>query len=64
MLNSIVDEKMESGKPFSESLTEAAVSNNLMLKDNFKEILTKGVKELKTEDWITQTEEASLKTYT
>lgn len=64
MLDSIVDKKMESDKSFSESLVEAASSNNVMLKDNFKEMLVKGVKELKAEDWITLKEEASLKACT
>ncbi len=64
MLDSVVDRKMESDKSFSEDLIEAALSTNVMLKDNFKEMLTKGVKELKTEDWITFKEEASLKAYT
>jgi hypothetical protein len=64
MLDAIVDKKMESDKSFSEDLIEAASSNNVMLKDSFKEMLTKGVKELKAEDWITVNEEASLKAYT
>jgi hypothetical protein len=34
-----------------------------MLKDNFKEMLTRGLKELRAEDWITLKEEASLKAY-
>jgi hypothetical protein len=52
---------MESDKSFSEDLIEAALSSNVMLKDSFREMLTKGVKELKAEDWITLKEEASLK---
>jgi len=64
MLDSIVDKKMESDKSFSEDLIEAALSNNVMLRDNFKEMLTKGAKELKAEDWITLKEETSLKAYT
>ena len=64
MLDSIVDKKMESDKSFSENLIEAALSNNVMLRDNFKEMLTKGAKELKAEDWITLKEETSLKAYT
>jgi hypothetical protein len=64
MLDAIVDKKMESDKSFSEDLIEAASSNNVMLKDSFKEMLTKGVKELKAEDWITLKEEATLKAYT
>jgi hypothetical protein len=64
MLESIVDKKMESDKSFSESLVEAALSCNVVLKDNFKEMLTRGLKELKAEDWITLKEEALLKAYT
>jgi hypothetical protein len=64
MLDSVVDKKMEADKSFRESLIEAASSNNVTLKDNFKEMLARGVKELKAEDWITLKEEASLKAYT
>ena len=64
MLDSVVDKKMETDKSFRESLIEAASSNNVTLKDNFKEMLARGVKELKAEDWITLKEEASLKAYT
>jgi hypothetical protein len=64
MIDSIVDKKMESDKSFSEDLIEAASSHNIMLKNNFKEMLIKGAKELKTEDWITIREEALLKAYT
>jgi len=64
MLDSIVDKKMELDKSFNESLIEAASSCDVMLKDNFKEMLNEGVKELKAEDWITLKEEASLKAYT
>jgi len=63
MLNSIVDKKMSTDKSFSESLIEAASYNNVMLKDNFKEMLTTGLKELRAEDWITLKEEASLREY-
>jgi hypothetical protein len=63
MLDSVVDKKMELDKSFNESLIEAASSNNVMLKDNFKEVLTRGLKELRAEDWITLKEEASLKAY-
>jgi hypothetical protein len=64
MIDSVVDKKMESDKSFSEDVIEAASSHNIVLKDNFKEMLMKGAKELKTEDWITLREEALLKAYT
>lgn len=64
MFDSMVNEKMKSDKSFSGDLIEAALSSNIMLKDNFKEMLTKGVKELKAKDWMTLKEEASLKAYT
>jgi len=63
MLN-LVEEKMESDKAFSGVLIEAAVSSNIMLKDGFKETLSKGVAELKAEGWITSKEEDFVKAYT
>jgi len=63
MLDSLAEEKMESDKAFSGALVEAAVSGNIMLKDNFKETLTKGVAELKAEGWITSKEEDFVKAY-
>jgi len=57
MLDFAIKEKMKSDKAFSESLREAAVSSNILLKDDFKEILTRGMVDLKAEDWITQKEE-------
>jgi hypothetical protein len=62
MLN-LVQEKMESDKAFSGVLVEAAVSSNIMLKDGFKETLSKGVAELKAEGWITSKEEDFVKAY-
>jgi hypothetical protein len=35
-----------------------------MLKDNFKETLAKGMKELRTQDWITPKEEVMLRANT
>ena len=63
MLDSAVEEKMESDKAFSGALVEAAVSGNIMLKDSFKATLTKGVAELKAEGWITSKEEDFVKAY-
>ena len=64
MLGSVVEEKMKSDKTFGEDLLEATVSSNIMLRGNFKEMLTKGVAELKAEGWITLKEEDSVKVYT
>jgi hypothetical protein len=64
MLDSIVDKKMELDKSFNETLVEAASSCNVMLKDNFKETLAKGMKELRTQDWITPKEEVMLRANT
>ena len=63
MLDSVVEEKMKSDKAFSGDLLEAAVSGNIMLKDSFKETLTRGIGELKAEGWITLKEEDSMKAY-
>jgi len=63
MLDFAIKEKAKSDKTFSASLSEAAVSSNILLEDNLKETLTRGVAELKAEGWITQKEEALIKTY-
>ena len=63
MLDYAIKEKVKSDKAFSESLREAAVSSTILLKDNFKEILTRGMAELKAEGWITQKEEGLIKAY-
>ncbi len=57
MLAFAIKEKTKSDKAFSESLREAAVSSSILLKDNFKEMLTRGMADLKAEGWITQKEE-------
>ena len=62
MLDS-VEKKMESDKAFSEEFVEAAVSNNVILKDNFKQTMVKGMAELKAEGWITPKEEDSVEAY-
>ncbi len=61
MLDSAIKEKLRSDKGFGESLKEAAVASSVLLKDNFKEILTKGVADLKAEGWITEKEEDLIK---
>jgi len=63
MLDFALKERLKSDKAFSENLSETAISNDVMLKDNFKELLTRGVSELKVEGWITQKEEALIKAY-
>jgi len=57
MLDSVLKEKMDSDKAFSESLLQAAASGNILVKQNFRETLTRGVEELRAEDWISPREE-------
>jgi len=64
MLDFAIKEKLKADKAFSVSLGEAAVSSNVLLKDNLKETLNRGVAELKAEGWINQKEEDLIKTYT
>ncbi len=64
MLDFAIKEKMKSDKVFSESLREAAVASSILLKDNFKEMLTRGMAELRAEGWITQKEEDLVKAQT
>jgi hypothetical protein len=63
-LFTIALERTTADKVLSESLRELCASNNILTKPNFKEELTKGIEELKTEGWIKQEERDSLmKTY-
>jgi ABC-type sulfate transport system permease subunit len=65
MLESAIKEKMKSDKEFSADLIEVAASNNVLLKDNIKETLTKGTAELRAAGWInTKDEKALLNAYT
>jgi hypothetical protein len=65
MLESVIKEKMKSDKEFSADLIEVAASNNVLLKDNIKETLTKGTAELRAAGWInTKDEKALLNAYT
>ncbi|HKZ93601.1 MAG TPA: hypothetical protein VJ249_03335 [Candidatus Bathyarchaeia archaeon] len=63
MFDFIAEEKMKSDKVFSQNLLEAAASGNILLKDSFKDMLIKGVAELKAEDWITPKEENFVKAW-
>jgi len=60
MFTTVLEEKMKTDKAFEGSLRELGVSNNLLVKADFKESLIKGVEELKTEGWIKQEEGATL----
>ncbi len=63
MLDFAIKEKAKSDKTFEDNLREAAGSSNTLLKDNFKETLTRGMADLKAEGWITQKEEDLIKAY-
>jgi len=63
MLDLALKEKMKSDQTFNKNLSETAISNDVVLKDSFKELLTRGVSELKAEGWITQREEDLIKAY-
>jgi len=56
MFDTVLEEKMKTDRTFEGSLRELGVSNNLLKKAGFKEALTKGVEELKSEGWIKQEE--------
>jgi len=60
MFNIVLEEKMKTDRTLEESLRELGMSNNLLMKADFKEALTKGVEELKAEGWIKQEEGAIL----
>jgi hypothetical protein len=65
MLDSAIGEKMKSDKVFSESLLQSAVSSNVLIRQNFKETLVKGVEELRAEHWLSQSQgEDLIKAYT
>jgi hypothetical protein len=60
MFNTVLEEKMKTDRIFEGSLRELGVSNNILKNPDFKEALTKGVAELKSEGWIKQEEGAVL----
>jgi len=65
MLDFVFEEKMKSDKAFGEGLLQSATSGNVLERQNFKETLEKGIKELKAEGWISQNQaEALINTYT
>jgi len=65
MLESVLEERLEPDEAFRESVLQAAASSNVLTWQNLKEVLTKGVEELKAEGWMSQGEgEALIKTYT
>ncbi len=60
MFDFVFEEKMKSDKILSESLLQSAASSNVLTRHNFKETLMKGVKELKAEEWISQSQGEAL----
>jgi hypothetical protein len=60
MLESAIKERMKSDKEFGADLVEVAASNNVLLKDNIKETLTKGTAELRAAGWINAKDEKAL----
>jgi len=60
MFNTVLEEKMKTDRALEGSLRELGVSNNLLTNPSFKEALTKGMEELKSEGWIKQEEGAIL----
>jgi len=60
MFNIVLKERMKTDRTLEESLRELGASNNLLTNPDFKEALTKGVEELKTEGWIKQEESSVL----
>jgi len=63
MLDLAIKEKTKSDKAFSQNLVEAATSSNILLKDNLKETLTRGMAQLKAEGWVNQKEEDLIKAH-
>jgi len=64
MLKEVLIEKIRSDKTLEETVHELVVSNNVLQSSSFKEILTKGIEELRNEGWISRDEkEVILKTY-
>lgn len=60
MLESAIKERMKSDKEFGANLIEVAASNNVLLKDNIRETLTKGAAELRAAGWINAKDEKAL----
>jgi len=56
MFSIFLEEKIKSDKTFGESLRELGMWSNVLEKADFKEVLTKGLKELQAEGWIKQEE--------
>jgi len=64
MLSSVIGESMRSEKEFNENLMKAASSSNILERLDFKEMLSKGVEELKVVGWISSRQgNALLKAY-
>jgi len=64
MLKEVLLEKIRNDKTLEKAVHELGVSNNVVHSSSFKEILTKGIEELKNEGWISRDEkEVILKTY-
>ncbi len=64
MLKTELLAKIRSNKSLEEVVCELGVSNDLLHLQDFEQILTKGIGELKNEGWITREEqEAIMKTY-
>jgi len=56
--------KIRSDKTLEKAVHELGVSNNVVHSSSFKEILTKGIEELRNEGWVSREEkEVILKTY-
>ncbi|RLI46356.1 hypothetical protein DRO69_03250 [Candidatus Bathyarchaeota archaeon] len=65
MFTSMFAEKIRKDKAFGEIVYKAGSSNNLLNTKDFREVLAKGMEELKVEGWISQEEkDAILKAYT
>jgi len=56
----VLEEKMKADRAFEEALRDLALSNNLLTRVDFKEVLVKGMEELRAEGWIKQEEGAAL----
>jgi hypothetical protein len=64
MLRKVLLPKIRRDNILEEAVYELGVSNNVLHSSSFKEIVTKGVEELRKEGWLTREEkEAILKTY-
>ena len=64
MLKEVVIKKIRSDKTLEKAVHELGVSNNVVHNSSFKEILTKGIEELRNEGWVNREEkEVILKTY-